>query len=506
MGCAPSSDAKPKPVKNGLNATAATARQRNVEEIEQIELTEGVVQEYVRLEKDIYKLERMNVLKKYEAKMLYADEFKKTVDQLEATYKELKKQTEKEKADVDNIEQPSVRAFLKQQGTWEQKFNKEQQEYLDALNRQEVAEKELKGAKLQYERAAKIAEIYKKRSDKQNDLYERQDRMLAGIFGGEYASDLENQLEGQLDDALEWQQRVSLAKFKWTNGRVLLVHACTQMAFGITRWKELESIEASNTRMRYFAAAEARNNFIAAGQNVQSCRVYLGKVQFPYCTEEEMANLESTVNSAFNDIQTNATLKKALTVYKYTHKKVAALIQWFDQVINETILKDLEKANSEVGKVQKALRQERLRLIKDRVKTKLGRDIKIEYDDSDYEDETDEELLALEADRVNDQNDLPGKTLTSLLNLSQPDGRQPTPLPTKDLAPIPSKDALFGDVAKKINEYEDSKKALEKRDAVQREKQGMALQEKLRLRQQKNRRSRKERRASINPAAGLKIA
>lgn len=28
--------------------------------------------------------------------------------------------------------------------------------------------------------------------------------------------------------------------------------------------------------MRYFAAAEARNNFIAAGQNVQSCRVYLG--------------------------------------------------------------------------------------------------------------------------------------------------------------------------------------------------------------------------------------
>ncbi len=48
---------------------------------------------------------------------------------------------EKEKADVDNIEQPSVRAFLKQQGTWEQKFNKEQQEYLDALNRQEVAEK-----------------------------------------------------------------------------------------------------------------------------------------------------------------------------------------------------------------------------------------------------------------------------------------------------------------------------------------------------------------------------
>jgi hypothetical protein len=41
---------------------------------------------------------------------------------------------------------------------------------------------ELKGAKLQYERAAKIAEIYKKKSDKQNDLYEKQDKMLGTLL------------------------------------------------------------------------------------------------------------------------------------------------------------------------------------------------------------------------------------------------------------------------------------------------------------------------------------
>jgi len=40
---------------------------------------------------------------------------------------------------------------------------------------------------------------------------------------------------------------------------------------GISRWKELDQIEPGNARMRYFAAAEARNNFIAAAQNVQSC-------------------------------------------------------------------------------------------------------------------------------------------------------------------------------------------------------------------------------------------
>ncbi|KAH7695153.1 Protein W03G9.7, partial [Aphelenchoides avenae] len=220
-----------------------TAKPKLKKDVERIQLTEGVVQDYINLEKSIHRYERKNVLKKYESKTIFADDVKKTVDQLEATYKELKKQTDKEKADVDNIEQPSVKSFLKQQGTWEQRFNKEQQEYLDALNKQEVAEKELKGAKMQYERAAKIAEIYKTQTDTLNDLYEKQDNMLIGIFGPDYASEKENKLEAELDDALEWQQRVSLAKFKWTNGRVLLVHASTQLAFGITRWKELEHID-----------------------------------------------------------------------------------------------------------------------------------------------------------------------------------------------------------------------------------------------------------------------
>lgn len=121
------------------------------------------------------------------------------------------------------------------------------------------------------------------------------------------------------------------------------------MAFGITRWKELEHIDSGNTRMRYFAAAEARNNFIAAGQNVESCRIYLGRVKFPYATEEEMSLMEQAIQNAFTDIQSNANLKKALGVYQSTHKKIANLIQWFDKVINDTILKDLDKANTNVS-------------------------------------------------------------------------------------------------------------------------------------------------------------
>lgn len=53
----------------------------------------SLFQDYINLEKSIYRYERKNVIKKYESKSIFADDIKKTVDQLEATYKELRKQT-----------------------------------------------------------------------------------------------------------------------------------------------------------------------------------------------------------------------------------------------------------------------------------------------------------------------------------------------------------------------------------------------------------------------------
>ena len=40
-----------------------------------------------------------------------------------------------------NIEQPSVKDFLKQQGTWDQRLAKEQADYSEAVAKQETVEK-----------------------------------------------------------------------------------------------------------------------------------------------------------------------------------------------------------------------------------------------------------------------------------------------------------------------------------------------------------------------------
>jgi hypothetical protein len=78
----------PKSIKPVTNAKPKVKKS-----VEKITLNDEVVEEYIELEKEIYRYEHKNVLKKYENKTIFADEIKKTVDQLEATFKELKKQT-----------------------------------------------------------------------------------------------------------------------------------------------------------------------------------------------------------------------------------------------------------------------------------------------------------------------------------------------------------------------------------------------------------------------------
>ena len=84
-----------------------------------------------------------------------------------------------------NIEQPSVKDFLKQQGTWNERLAKEQADYSDAAAKQETVEKELRLARVNFENAQKIMEIYKQQTDNLYALYDKQDKLL-GISGFEW--------------------------------------------------------------------------------------------------------------------------------------------------------------------------------------------------------------------------------------------------------------------------------------------------------------------------------
>ena len=85
-------------------------------------------------------------------------------------------------------------------------------------------------------------------------------------------------------------------------------------------------------QQKYTIATEARNNLIAAIQNLQSCQKYLDNIDFPYCKPKEVTTLEKATNNIYIDMQSPDRHKHAGECYSVTHRRAAALLQWFDNV------------------------------------------------------------------------------------------------------------------------------------------------------------------------------
>lgn len=84
--------------------------------------------------------------------------------------------------------------------------------------------------------------------------------------------------------------------------------------------------------MRYRAATETRNNLIAASQNIGNAHRYLNNIDFPYCKPAEMDTLNKACNNIYTDMQSHDRHQHAMQCYSITHRRTAALIQWFDSV------------------------------------------------------------------------------------------------------------------------------------------------------------------------------
>ncbi|GBM08671.1 hypothetical protein AVEN_52756-1 [Araneus ventricosus] len=140
-------------------------------------------------------------------------------------------------------------------------------------------------------------------------------------------------------------------------------------------------------------------------------------------------------------MQTPERYEHALNCYHTTYRRSGALRQWFDQVLNTTISKDLAEITEESKAKAQELRQERIHLIKQKVKEITGKDVDFDARSLDTEAEdlaADEQVAKLfEAER------LEGKSQNFLTaNSTLPPA--PTPVPVSDLAPMPTNEEIFG--------------------------------------------------------------
>ncbi|XP_072020564.1 uncharacterized protein [Amphiura filiformis] len=457
-----------------------------------VEINQEVVDSLLDLESKISAFERRNVIKQYELKANQINMLSQQVQGMAAKQQQLDAQTQKEYQDVVNLSQianASTQAMMSS-GQYAYQMNKEQEEYMQALNKSEIHKKELQAATRQLEALKEATQPIQKESEDLKQLYDQQDSLLASIFNGKYGSEKEFKLESNLDMMMEKKQRISVAKYKWTQSRQLISHAVNQMGLGVRRWNDAIQVPPQNAQLRYSCAAEARNNFVAALQNIASAQSYLSTIKFPYCTPSEMQTLNLAITHIFTDLLTADRHRHAMDCYVVVYKRSAALVQWFDFVINKTILKDNEKVVQECSSLQKELKAERMSLIKEKVRDKLGDEaadkIEIKEDESPGEDDKEPEFAALaviDADTVSQAGEL-AEMKTESTELAN----APTPLPLDELAPAPNMDDIFGNIEQLKQQHEEQQKEYEKQQEIAKARADQGLQDKLAQRRSRRRR------------------
>jgi hypothetical protein len=70
------------------------------------------------------------------------------------------------------------------------------------------------------------------------------------IFGGDYGSAEENQLEEKLDQHEELRNRIVEANFKWKQAQLMVDYGFKQLTEALGRWESLQGIDESKLEER----------------------------------------------------------------------------------------------------------------------------------------------------------------------------------------------------------------------------------------------------------------
>jgi len=124
-------------------------------------------------------------------------------------------------------------------------------------------------------------------------------------------------------------------------------------------------------------ATEVRNNLVAANQNLSNIKSYLKNIDLPYCTEDDLKSLQNLASNTYKDMLTLDRQNYVYDIIQALRKRCAALNQWFDSVIKDSLIVEYSKVKIDFDQQTKALKMERIRLLQEKIKEKTGQDVKV---------------------------------------------------------------------------------------------------------------------------------
>lgn len=235
--------------------------------------------------------------------------------------------------------------------------------------------------------------------------------------------------------------------------------------------------------------------------------------------------MEQSLNTIFHDVQMIPKYRQAHANFSEHFNKATNLLNWIKQVLESTINPDFEEVKKTYHDRYFELKEERMTLIKNIIKEKLGVEMTIELKKEEYkktEDtvpETNEQVITPgevtkeegdeQAPEPETQNEEPPAEIpppteeevnaadnenadapVESTNEEQPEASKPRvkAVPLSELAPAPNQEDLFGNIDQLKKKHEEEIAEFEKAQEMNKARVEQGLQERLQAR--RNRRKR----------------
>ncbi|KAH8248754.1 hypothetical protein KR032_002952 [Drosophila birchii] len=203
------------------------------------------------------------------------------------------------------------------------------------------------------ERLKTLAESYAEL----NELYVKQDGIIAYISGGTYMTRLEESIDEQLETARDTRDKLGSALEQWRICGLLLRAAANSSTQALKQWRHLVRMIDPKQKLQW--ALDCRSLLHASMISLEAAQLALPHVELKYLSHRQVLAVKHCNTYLITDIANKARYEHTTRVFTSYEANMSKTCTWLYETFNNTLRSDFDKAEATVSGLAKTLRDHR---------------------------------------------------------------------------------------------------------------------------------------------------
>ncbi|KAI8043372.1 uncharacterized protein LOC128262981 [Drosophila gunungcola] len=190
-----------------------------------------------------------------------------------------------------------------------------------------------------------------------NELYVRQDGIIAYISGGTYMTRLEESIDEQLETARDTRDKLGSALEQWWICGLLLRAAANSSTQALKHWRQLGRMIDPKQKLQW--ALDSRSLLHASMISLEAAQLALPHVELKYISHRQVVAVKHCNTYLITDIANKARYEHTSRVFTSYESNISKSCTWLYETFNSTLRPDFDKAEQAVSRLAKTLRDHR---------------------------------------------------------------------------------------------------------------------------------------------------